>query len=83
MKDSPVGSLNQLKAGEKAQVVALAGGRDFQNRLVGMGLNVGSPVELVRAPNGRGGPVLVASGGTRLAIGAGMASKIIVAVDPG
>ena len=77
-----VRSLDQLKLGEKAQVVALAGGRAFQNRLVGMGLNVGSPVELIRASNGRGGPALVATGGTRLAIGHGMASKILVAVDP-
>ena len=81
MTDGTVRSLNQLKPGEKAQVVALAGGRSFQDRLVGMGLNVGSPVELIRSPNGRGGPALVAIGETRLAIGHGMVSKIIVVVD--
>lgn len=81
MNDNTVMSLNQLKPGQKAQVVALAGGRSVQNRLVGMGLNVGCLVEILRSPNGRGGPALVATGGTRLAIGHGMASRIIVAVD--
>lgn len=82
MNDGTIRSLNQLDPGEKAYVVTLAGGRSFQNRLVGMGLNVGSLVELLRTPNGRGGPALIATGGTRLALGARMASKIIVAVDP-
>jgi Fe2+ transport system protein FeoA len=83
MNNGTIKSLNQLKPGEKARVMTIAGGRSIQNRLVGMGLNVGSLVELLRAPTGSGGPALVATGGTRLAVGAGMASKIIVAMDPG
>ncbi len=82
MHDNAVTPLNRLKPGEKALVVALAGGGSFQARLVDMGLNVGSRVEIIRSPNGRGGPALVAVGGTRLAIGRGMACKILVAVAP-
>ncbi len=81
MPEDAVTSLSELKPGDKAFVVALAGGRSFQDRLVGLGINVGSPVELLRASNGRGWPALVAVGETRIAIGHGMASKIIVAVD--
>ena len=81
MSGDSVKSLDKLRPGEKGMVLALAGGRAFETRLVDMGLNVGSPVELLRAPNSQGGPALVATGETRIAIGQGMASKIIVAVD--
>ena len=82
MKDDTVTYLNQLEPGQRAQILALAGGRSFQTRLVDMGLNVGCPVELVKASCGKGGPALVAVGESRIAIGCGMASKIVVAVDP-
>ncbi len=73
--------LNQLKPGDKGLVIALAGGRSFQTRLVDMGLNVGSPIEIIKGSNGNGGPALVAVSGTRLAIGHGMACKIVVSAD--
>ena len=57
------------------------GGRQFVNRLIGMGLNVGVRVQVVQGAGGRPGPVLVAAGGARLAIGHGMAGKVAVAVD--
>ncbi len=75
--------LGRLKKGTKATVVRLAGGRALQNRLVSMGLTVGSDVEVVRSGRASGGPTLVAAGGTRLAIGRGMADKIEVTVREG
>ena len=81
MDRSAVRPLVHIPAGTKATVVALAGGRQFQHRLVSMGLNVGLEIEVIHSSDGRGGPTLLATGETRLAIGQGMAEKILVAVD--
>jgi Fe2+ transport system protein FeoA len=70
--------LSRLPTGTEATVVALAGGRGFQGRLVSMGLSVGRSVRVVRSSNGAGGPTLIALGQTRLAIGRGMADRILV-----
>lgn len=82
MEDSGTRPLSTIAAGKKGMVIALAGGRQFQDRLVSMGLNVGCEIEVVHSSNGRCGPTLVATGETRLAVGHGMADKILVAVDP-
>ena len=82
MEDSGIRPLSTIAAGKKGMVVALMGGWQFQNRLVSMGINVGCEIEIVYSSNGRGGPTLVATGETRLAVGHGMADKILVAVDP-
>ena len=74
--------LSRLKAGQATTVASLGGGREFQHRLAAMGLNVGCTVRVIRAAAALGGPVLVALGQTRLAIGRGMAEKIHVAVPP-
>ncbi len=57
------------------------GGRGFRMRLLTMGLNVGSVVEVIQGGRGGRGPTLIASGHTRLAIGHGIARKIIVAAE--
>ena len=62
--------------GEKARIVMLAGGRGMHQRLTRMGLGVGSEIEIIR--RGSPGPFLIATGDTRLAIGAAMAHKIMV-----
>ena len=63
-------------AGERLRIISLAGGRGMHQRLSSMGLSVGSEIEVIR--KGVPGPFLVASGDTRLAIGAGIAHKIMV-----
>ena len=82
MEESLVQPLSRIPRGRKATVVALAGGRGFQDHIVNMGLNVGCEIEVIHSSSGRGGPTLIAAGQTRLAIGHGMASKIMAAVDP-
>ena len=79
MDDSSVGPLNRVPAGRTVVVVSLAGGRGLTGRLVRMGVSVGSQVEVIRSSNGRGGPTLIGKGDMRLAIGRGMAERIIVA----
>lgn len=63
-------------AGESVRIAALEGGRGLRQRLMSMGLNIGSEIEVIR--KGCPGPFLIAIGDTRLAIGAGMAHKIMV-----
>jgi ferrous iron transport protein A len=61
---------------EKLRITTFASGRGMHQRLSSMGLNLGSEIEIVK--KGFQGPVLIEAGDTRLAIGAGMAHKIIV-----
>jgi ferrous iron transport protein A len=82
MKETGICPLSLLKTGQKGTVVALAGGQEFQSRLVSMGLNVGCDLEVIHSGNGRGGPTLVAAGESRIAVGHGMLARIQVAVDP-
>lgn len=73
--------LSEVRSGHRARIIALAGGREFQARLMHMGLNVGFEIDVIHSGDGRGGPTLVASRGARLAIGHGMAEKIMVATE--
>ncbi len=74
-------ALTDLPVGRAALVVRLAGGHGMQGRLASMGLHVGSQVRLLHAPRGSG-PALVGIGQTRLAIGRGMAERILVSPVP-
>lgn len=62
--------------GEKVRVASLAGGRTMCQKLIGMGINVGSELRVIK--KGPPGPCLVAVDTARLAIGAGMAQRIMV-----
>jgi len=61
---------------EKVVVTEIQGGRGLTARLTDMGLTPGVEVEIVS--NSGGGPVIVSIGDTRLALGRGMANKIMV-----
>lgn len=75
--------LSALRSGQSATIVSLAGGRGMQHRLIGMGLHVGTRIEVLRGTIDANGPTLVAAGETRLAIGHGMTNRILVRVEPG
>lgn len=68
--------LTALEPGEPALVHALAGGRGVARRLAELGLVPGATVRVLSA--GRGGPVLVEVRGSRIALGRGMADKVLV-----
>jgi ferrous iron transport protein A len=74
--------LCELLAGQTATIVGLEGGRKFRQRLVSMGMMMGCLLRVIRSGNGSGHPVLVAVGHARLAIGRGMAEKVIVRPIP-
>jgi len=73
-------TLSQLKAGRSGKVVEVRGGHGPLRRLSAMGIRPGSKVTKLSSMLMRG-PVTVQSGRTQLAIGFGMANKIIVEVE--
>jgi ferrous iron transport protein A len=57
-------------------VVSIEGGWGFRKKLTDMGLKEGMKVKILQSH--RPGPCVVLSGNTRLALGYGMAHKILV-----
>ncbi len=68
--------LSNLRPGESGVVINLQGGPNFRSRLYAMGLSPGATVQVVNVYNP--GPVVVEVGGARLALGRGMASRVLV-----
>ena len=66
--------LAQAGDGEQVEIVAVDGGRNVHRRLSDLGLAPGQRVRIVAGQPG--GPVLVAIGASRIAIGCGMALKV-------
>jgi len=65
--------------GERVRVQSLQGGKGLAKRLTELGLNPGAEVRIVAR---QGGGLVVARGEARLALGCGMAVKILVeAID--
>lgn len=77
MSSPPPKGFPLLLANEGARVciLALHGGKGLASRLTELGLNIGAEIEIVQR---QGGGLLVARGGSRIALGAGMAAKIQV-----
>lgn len=69
-------ALAALPVGTCGTVTGLSGGPGFAGRLAGMGLTVGAEVQVLQNP-GRG-PVLVRVRETRLALGRGEATRVLV-----
>lgn len=67
--------LARLPVGSRVRIQQILGGRLLVHRLLGLGLRVGSEVELTHR---RGGGVVLASEGARVALGAGVAEKLLV-----
>ncbi|ANF23345.1 FeoA family protein [Thermococcus piezophilus] len=68
--------LSALGPGEKGIVVNIAGGHYARQRLVSMGLSPGAMVQVIESHSM--GPIIFSVGGSRFAIGRGLASKVMV-----
>lgn len=66
-----------LNKGDSGKVKLIDAGRDATRRLYEMGLNTGAPVKIVKND---AGPVIVCLAGNKVAIGRGLAEKIIVEI---
>jgi Fe2+ transport system protein FeoA len=70
-------TLNRARKGDRVQVVEVAGGWEVRQRLNQIGINEGD-VLLVRRRAVFGGPIVVETHGSEMAIGRGMARNVAV-----
>jgi len=68
--------LSMLNIGEEAELVEFQGGNIMKQRLASMGLNPGMKVTMIK--NNMGGSIILGVMDTRIALGRGMAQRIIV-----
>ena len=80
MPDGKIVTLREMRTGQRGKVVELQGGHGLVNRLSALGIRPGKKITKVSSMLMRG-PVTIQSGQTRLAIGFGMAGKIIVELE--
>ncbi len=73
-------SLLSLKADHKGKVLEISGGGNLQNKLMNMGVYKGR--EVIKVSHiGLRGPVVIKTGRSILALGHGIAAKIIVEAE--
>ena len=80
MSDKKLVTLRQMHSGQSGKVVQVQGGVGLANRLSALGVRPGKKITKVSSML-MGGPVTIQSGHTRMAIGFGMANKIIVEIE--
>ena len=80
MPDEKLITLRQMQSGQNGRVVEIQGGHGLVTRLSALGIRPGKRITKVSSMLLRG-PVTIQSGNTRVAIGFGMANKIIVKLD--
>jgi len=71
--------LTMLPPHRPARVVSIRAGHTLTERLAGLGLRPGAEVSVL---HDNGGPLLLAVGETRVALGRGMAHKVLVTPLP-
>jgi len=67
--------LSMAAPGQEVELVAVHGGWGIRRRLADMGFNPGVRIKVIHSG---GGPIIVAIRDVRLALGRGMAHKIVV-----
>ena len=82
MSDGKLITLRQVRSGQSGRVVRIDGGRGLVSRLNSLGVRPGKRITKVSSMLMRG-PVTIQVGSTQVAIGFGMASRIIVELETG
>jgi ferrous iron transport protein A len=72
-------SLVRMRAGQKGTIVRISGSYGIMRKLEALGIREGEEIEKISEQWMRG-PVLLQHGGSQVAIGFGMASKILVEI---
>jgi len=80
MPDVKLVTLRQMQSGQSGKVVEIQGGHGLVNRLSALGIRPGKKITKVSSMLMRG-PVTIQSGNTRIAVGFGMANKMIIELD--
>ena len=73
-QDNPI-TLDHVPAGQHARITKIQGDRGLARRLLGLGLRVGSEISVLQQRH-RG--VVVATAGTRVALGSSIADKLLM-----
>ncbi len=76
---SPI-TLAEMEAGQTGTVIKILGGRGLTNRLEAIGVRPGKKITKISSMLFRG-PVTLRTDHTQIAIGFGMAKKILVEID--
>lgn len=72
--------LSELTNGKKAKIVSLNGGHGLRRKLRNIGIREGKLVKLITSQP-IGGPIVIDIEGEQVAIGRGMARKIMIEVS--
>ena len=75
----PLMPLSMAKSGERVVIKSIAGGMVAKDRLASMGLRPGDSIEIIN--NNGQGRLILGHDCTRLAVGRGIANKIMVTLD--
>lgn len=73
-------SVVDMNAGETGKIVGLQGGHGMMRNLESMGIRIGTQIKKV-SQQLMSGPVVVSHGNTQVAIGFGMAQRVMVEVE--
>ncbi len=74
-KIEPITSLLALQNGRRGRIASIEGGKLMVRRMLSLGLRVGTVVNML---NHRGKSVVIQNAGTRVALGPGIAEKLLV-----
>ncbi|MGD8399149.1 MAG: FeoA family protein [Anaerolineae bacterium] len=74
-------TLSRVRSGATARIRGIQGGHTLLSRLAALGFTPGAAIKVVQ--NRGRGPIIVDLRGTRLALGRGEASKIVVEEEAG
>jgi ferrous iron transport protein A len=80
MSDKTQIPLTQMRAGQSAMIVQIYGGYGLMRRLGSLGIRPGQQITKVSSMLMRG-PVTIRVGNSQVAIGFGMANKILVELE--
>lgn len=69
--------LPQLKTGQTAKIKSLKCGFGLQRKIISLGIRIGREIKVISSQPFRG-PIVVEVDGMRIALGRGIANKIIV-----
>ena len=69
--------LSSVPVGQRVRVVSIQGGRKLTRRLIALGITQGNELEVLHQ---RSGGVVVGRDGNRVALGSGVADKLVIEV---
>ena len=69
--------LTSLKKGDEGKVKLIDAGRCATRTLYEMGLNIGTPIKIIKNDTG---PIIVSIAGSKIALGRGLAERVLLEI---